>query len=347
MKSDSLPPIRDSDLKYFLRTQIWTKPKPPPPSTSLAGSTALITGSNGGIGLECARVLLGLNLSHIILGVRNVEKGEVAASSLRKAHPQAKVEAWTLDMASYESIQTFTQRCSNLSRLDIVILNAAIFNVDFVVNRSTGHEETFQVNCLSTTLLAILLLPMLKSKSPAHAPGRLTLVSSTLALRADFPNQSSVPLIPSLDDRKVFDGPRQYSLSKMLVLMLMVKISASVSANDVVVNAVGPAVTGGSSKLDRNASPFMRIVVGVLKVLAAHTPKQAAWLYVNGGVVRGKESHGCFIINGDIYPFHALMVTSEGQRTMDQLWKETLEELKFAGVEEILAGSQSPMERSS
>lgn len=305
MSSASLPPNKDSDGLYFLRTQILTKPSAPPPATTVAGRTAIITGSNTGIGLEAAKVLLGLDLSHLILAVRSVSKGNAAANTLRKTYAQAKIEVWQLDMASYESIQAFIQRCNALGRLDIAILNAAFSILEFGTNAVTGHEEMFQVNYLSTALLSILLLPILKNKSPPHTPGRLTLVSSTLGLRAKFPNHSAVPLIPSFDDPKVFvsaGSNNPYSLSKTLVLILMVKLSRLVNADDVVVNAVGPALTGGSSELDRHYSRAVRLGLAALKAVSAHSPQQAAWLYVDGTVTKGKESHGSFIINNEIYP---------------------------------------------
>jgi NAD(P)-dependent dehydrogenase (short-subunit alcohol dehydrogenase family) len=67
-------------------------------------------------------------------------------------------------------------------------MNAAFSNLEFSTNTTTGHEQMFQVNYLSTALLSILLLPILKNKSPPQTPGRLTLVSSTLGQRAKFPN---------------------------------------------------------------------------------------------------------------------------------------------------------------
>lgn len=305
MSSASLPPNEDSDSRYFFRTQIRTKPSAPPPNTTVDGQVAIITGSNTGIGLEAANVLLGLKLSHLILAVRTVSKGVAAADTLRKAHPQAKIEVWQLDMASYESIQTFVRRCHALDRLDIAILNAAFSILEFGTNPVTGHEQMFQVNYLSSALLSILLLPILKNKSPPHTPGRLTLVSSTLALRAKFPNHRVEPLIPSFDDPQVFVAAgtnNPYALSKTLVLILMVKLSKLVNADDVVVNAVGPALTGGSSELDRHYSRAVKLGLAALKAVAAHSPLQAAWLYVDGTVTKGKESHGNFIINNEYYP---------------------------------------------
>src|SRR4051794_26079245 len=81
-----------------------------------------------------------------------------------------------------------------------VILNAGLSQIKFRINESTGHEEVFQVNYLSTALLAMLLLPTLKEKRANGLPGRLTIVSFGLAFTATFANQDAEPLISSFDD---------------------------------------------------------------------------------------------------------------------------------------------------
>lgn len=56
----------------------------------------------------------------------------------------------------------------------------------------------FQVNYLSTALLAILLLPVLKDSATAHVrgPGRLTTVNSNLALIELFLSTDKDRLFP-------------------------------------------------------------------------------------------------------------------------------------------------------
>lgn len=78
----------------------------------------------------------------------------------------ATINVWALDMESYESIQAFVRKCdAELPRMDYVVLNAGIGPIAFATTRSTGHETTIQVNHLSTALLTLLLLPILKAKS--------------------------------------------------------------------------------------------------------------------------------------------------------------------------------------
>lgn len=304
MTSASLPPTTKSGFSQFVE-MVRTKPKRPPLHTSLDGQVAIITGSNVGIGLEAARVFLNLHLSRLILAVRTVRKGEDAATPLRRAHPKARIDVWPLDMLSYESIQAFAERCSALSRLDIVILNAGIAKTEFTINPLTGHEESLQVNYLSTAFLAILLLPILKTQSPEDAPGRLSIVSSGLALRSRFSNRKAIPLLPSFDDPTSWNGlsaaNERYMVTKTLELMLVHKLCQYFSADNVVVNAVDPGFTAGSM-LARDAPLFTRPLVKLLEVLTGRSLEQAAWTYIDATAVRGAETHGSFLMNWKIFP---------------------------------------------
>lgn len=304
MGSISIPPLSNTHWELLVRSQFLVKPRPPPKGTSLCGQTAIITGGNSGIGLETAHEFLELGVKHLILGVRSVKKGEEVAIPMREAHPEAKVEVWPLDMLSYQSIQEFAERCTQLSRLDIAILNAAFTQKEFKINPSTKHEEVFQVNYLSTALLAILLLPTLKAKSPTGTPGRLTLVCSGTALASKFPNRDAVPLIPSFDDGTgwdLFAANDRYGTSKTLVQMLTHKLGELVPREDVLINTVDPGLTGGSG-LFRDAKGPLLWAIKLWLLVAARTLRQAAWTYVDAAVVKGEATHGSYLMNLEIYP---------------------------------------------
>ncbi|KAK5629538.1 hypothetical protein RRF57_005253 [Xylaria bambusicola] len=169
----------------------------------LVGKTAIVTGSSSGIGLECARQLLARGLSKLILAVRDEKKGAIARDDLASGwdlKPGA-IEVWHLDYSSYDSITSFADRAKVLETLDIVVLNAGIYRIPRVI-LPTGHEEDIQVNYLSTALLTILLLPILDvKKHPGTKPGRLTVVSSSVAAWSRFKlPQDGRPLLATLDE---------------------------------------------------------------------------------------------------------------------------------------------------
>lgn len=304
MASISLSPPTESPLQSFVKAQFLTKLKPPPSSTSLSGQTAIITGSNSGIGLAAVDVLLQYHVSYIILAVRSVEKGENAADPLRNKYPNARIEVWPLDMLSYESIQEFARRCDSLPRLDKVILNAGLMIPEFVINPSTAHETTFQVNYLSTALLAFLLLPILKSKRISDAPGRMTIVASALGVYSKFANRDVKPLIPSFDSPDGWSAAaalERYSVSKTLVLMLLQKLCEVVDPTDVIINTVEPGFVKNSG-LNQHTSRPIQLAMWVVKAITGRSPKQGAWTYADAVAVKGKESHGGLVLNWAVHP---------------------------------------------
>ncbi|KAF2476759.1 NAD(P)-binding protein [Lindgomyces ingoldianus] len=338
-KSMQMGPLSISRWDLFYKSQFKTKvPSPPvPPSTSLTGQTAIVTGSNTGLGFYACKHLLSLNLSRLIIAVRSKSKGETAANELRKQYT-GKIEVWELDMSSYDSIRDFVRRVeSELERLDIAILNAGVGRLKFTLNPSTGHEESIQTNYLSTFLLSILLLPALKNKSPAGKPGHLTLINSAMGYWAKFPNRTQVPLLASFDDEKItpWDPQERYAVSKALGHLFFPRLAEYVSADDVVMNMVEPGFIKGSN-LQRDAKGTMRVAVGIFAGLTGRRVQDGAWTHVDAVAVKGKESHGCFLMNWGVLPFNEMVYTEEGKVIMDRLWDETMLEFAFAGVDGIL-----------
>ena len=301
MGSISLPPDTRGQLGHFVETQFKTKARPPPSSLSFAGQTVMITGSNTGLGLECAKEMLDRQLSHLIMAVRTVAKGEKAAASLRKAHPKAKIDVWALDMERYDSVREFARRCEVESpQLNIAILNAGVWPLEWKVNSSTGHEDAIQVNYLSTALLSILLLPALKKSSRPGHPSRLSVVSSGLAQVSQFPQRDATPLLAAFDEPPkgaygFAENTERYSVTKTMELMLVLKLSEAVSADEVIINSVGPGLIKGTS-LHRDMGLVMRGVMTLVNT-AGRTVQDAAWLYIDAVTAQGRETHGSFVKN--------------------------------------------------
>jgi NAD(P)-dependent dehydrogenase (short-subunit alcohol dehydrogenase family) len=113
-----------------------------PTTLSLKGQTILITGSNTGIGLEAARQCVKLDANILILAVRSISKGEAAKADILQTNTASKtqVEVWNLDQESVKSVTTFGKRVQGLPRLDVVILNAAIFKFEYSTSSETGFE---------------------------------------------------------------------------------------------------------------------------------------------------------------------------------------------------------------
>ncbi|KAM0324728.1 hypothetical protein ACHAPQ_008256, partial [Fusarium lateritium] len=118
--------------------------EPLPAGIDLTNKTAIVTGATSGIGLELSRQLLALNLSTLILAVRNVPKGEQVRQDLLAENPNAVVEVMKLDTEDYNSTRAFAKAFkSSHGKLHLLMLNAGISDIQFSLAPS-GHEKNFQ-----------------------------------------------------------------------------------------------------------------------------------------------------------------------------------------------------------
>ncbi|KAF4954330.1 hypothetical protein FGADI_5353 [Fusarium gaditjirri] len=335
--SSQMPALTLSTGQLFIQSQLCTKPQLPPKDLDLSGQTAIITGANNGIGFACAKLLLLHNLSHLIVAVRSEEKGNAAVEELRRTSvsSSSQIDVWRLDMGSYSSIEDFAKRCETLPRIDFVILNAGMGDVTFHLNKTTGHEETMQVNFLSTMYLSVILLPVLRSRAPTPKPGRLTIVSSGTALHCELPEAKADHIISALDLEANFDGMGHYAKSKFLSLLFIDRLSQHVDPSDVVINLVDPGMTGGTGLLDKSHW-LMKILFSMVARVIGRTQEQAASTYVDAAIVKGGESHGSYLMDWKIYPFGSYYYTEEGKRVQDRIWREVMDEFAFGHMEEII-----------
>ncbi len=138
---------------------------------------AFITGGNRGIGLETARVLATLGID-VVIGSRDAEKGEAAASALFSQRlAVTTVRCDVTSTSDHQAVFQYFQR--KYGGLDILINNAGIripeSDSTAEVSMSALHK-TFETNFFSQVALTQKLLPLIRL-SPA---GRIVNVSSIL-----------------------------------------------------------------------------------------------------------------------------------------------------------------------
>ncbi|KAI0483715.1 retinol dehydrogenase 12 [Xylaria cf. heliscus] len=330
----------EASMLGFLRRQWLVHRKPVPAGTDLSSQVAIITGSNSGLGLEAGRQLLQLGLSHLIIAVRSQSKGDKAAEGLRKEFPRANVSVWLLDMVSYKSIAAFAEKCKSLPRIDIVILNAGLTSGNaFVPVKDTGHETSFQVNYISTVLLTILLLPILKSKRIAGSkPPVISVVTSDTAYWGSIETQG--PILAQLGKAEEYVPFAWYEKAKLLQQFFVSKLAEEVSSGDVIVNLANPGLCAGTA-FGQDREGFSAIAIlffNLFKGLNARSAETGASTYVDAAVVKGEESHGSYVSDWAIRPYPEILYTEEGARVRERLWEETMEELNFAGASDIIEG---------
>lgn len=138
------------------------------------GRIALVTGANGGLGLETARALAAKG-AHVIMAARNQEKAQQAFEDIRASHPEASIELRELDLGSLASVETLSEGVlADFDRLDLLVNNAGVMGIPRA-ETSDGFEMQFGVNHLGHYALTARLLPLLTATSGS----RVVTVTST------------------------------------------------------------------------------------------------------------------------------------------------------------------------
>ena len=301
LASFDITPARQASFPRYFYQQLTFKPKVVD-DVDLRGKTALVTGSNCGVGLETSRQLLDLGVSKLILAVRNEEKGKAAAADLaagRKDLLPDTIEVWEVDLSVYDSVVAFAERAAKtLTRLDIAILNAGLCPAKRVMNPSTGHDEIVQVNYLSTALLAILLLPVAKAlRKNQEQPTRITLTLSEVAAWASFPVGKDVPILAALDapGKAAENTADRMFTSKLLGQYFISKLASRVPATVAVINSASPgSVHDSQFNREIDKTPTGAIVKRILRRVA-NTAAVGARMMTDAAVHHGEETHGQFL----------------------------------------------------
>src|ERR1700709_310474 len=141
---------------------------------------ALVTGGNKGIGLETGRQLGKLGYA-VLLGARDVPKGEAAAKLLRADGIDAR--AVKLDVTKAEDIAAVTRMIeSKFGKLDVLVNNAGVMQEKGWTQNCTSTTDpaklraTFETNVFAAVALTQAVLPSLRKAEAA----RIVNVSSIL-----------------------------------------------------------------------------------------------------------------------------------------------------------------------
>jgi NAD(P)-dependent dehydrogenase (short-subunit alcohol dehydrogenase family) len=146
------------------------------------GRVAVITGANTGLGYETA-LALAEHGAHVVLAVRNLDKGKDAASRITAAGPRGEVALQELDLTSLESVRAAAgQLRSDYDHIDLLINNAGVMYPP-KENTKDGFELQFGTNHLGHFALTGLLLDRLL---PVAGSRVVTVSSIGHRIRADI-----------------------------------------------------------------------------------------------------------------------------------------------------------------
>jgi NAD(P)-dependent dehydrogenase (short-subunit alcohol dehydrogenase family) len=208
---------------------------------SMKGKRVIVTGPTSGVGREIAAQLAALD-AEVILGCRDVKKGNQVALEITSSYGSAKLVVMEIDTSSQESIRGFAREFRRrYRRLDVLINNAAM-NRGILpkINSVDGIELTFATNVLGYFLLTQELLDLLKKSAPA----RIINVASTYASDLDLDDLQF--------ERRPFESFKAYAQSKACDRLLTWALARRLEGTSVTANAMTPGLIT-ETRLYRNA----------------------------------------------------------------------------------------------
>ncbi|WNG93371.1 SDR family NAD(P)-dependent oxidoreductase [Mycobacterium sp. ITM-2016-00318] len=135
-------------------SQKWTAADVPDQS----GRIAIVTGANSGLGYDTAAILADKG-AHVVLAVRNLDKGKEAVDRIKAASPNAVVALQELDLSSLDSVRKAADELRAAHpRIDLLINNAGVMYVPTRETTKDGFEMQFGTNHLGHFALTGLLL---------------------------------------------------------------------------------------------------------------------------------------------------------------------------------------------
>lgn len=192
---------------------------------------AFITGGNRGIGFETAKALGAQGIS-LIIGCRDLEKGQVVAKELQGLGYKAEAVAYDAnDKKSADSVYNHIEK--QYGALDILINNAGMISEDLVGKNSSSFvsqdimKQTFQTNFFAVVALTQKLLPLIM-KSVAGRIVNLSSIVGSLTLHS----LENSPIAPA----KAF----AYNASKTALNAFTVHLAQELKDTNIKVNSAHP-----------------------------------------------------------------------------------------------------------
>ena len=219
------------------------------------GRTAVITGANTGLGYETAAALAAKG-AHVVLAVRNTDKGQAAADLISRRSPGASVAVQQLDLTSLESIRAAAEQLRAAhDSIDLLINNAGVM---FTPRSTTkdGFELQFGTNHLGHFAFTGLLLDHIVA-----APGSRVVTVSSVGHR--FARNGI--RFDDLQWEKDYSRVGAYGQAKLANLMFTYELQRRLRGTGTIAAAAHPG--GSRTELTRNLPPLLGAVTKLAEPL--------------------------------------------------------------------------------
>ncbi|KAK7882708.1 hypothetical protein WMY93_028882 [Mugilogobius chulae] len=249
-------------------------------NVKLHGKTAIVTGSNTGLGKRTA-VDLAKRGARVIMACRSRERAEAALEDVKRESGSSNVVFMPLDLASLKSVRTFAENfLKSEPRLDLLINNAGLICEG---RTQDGFEMMFGVNYLGHFLLTALLLDRLKESDSS----RVVNVSSNCHNfgRIDFDCLNKHKALEL--DSAIFALLRKYSDSKLCNVLFTHELNKRLKGTNVTCYSLDPGPI--SLDFDRNVSRLLVMVLSPITWFFFKTPEQGVQTTLHCALQPGLE----------------------------------------------------------
>lgn len=264
-------------------TAKWTAADVPDQS----GRVAIVTGANSGLGYDTAAVLADKG-AHVVLAVRNLDKGRQAVDRIKSGSPNADVTLQELDLSSLNSVRKAAAELRAAHpRIDLLINNAGVMYVPRRETTEDGFEMQFGTNHLGHFALTGLLLENMLQVGGS----RVVTVSSVghrILARIHFED-------PHLERK--YNRVEAYGQSKLANLMFTYELARRLKAKEAPTIAVAAHPGLSDTELMRHLPDFIpdfvwKIVAQPADKGALPTLRAATDPGVQGGQYYGPDGIG-------------------------------------------------------
>jgi NAD(P)-dependent dehydrogenase (short-subunit alcohol dehydrogenase family) len=228
--------------------------------------------------------------AHVVLAVRDLEKGNAALARIVAVNPKADVTLQELDLGSLTSVRTAAEAlCSAYPRIDLLINNAGVMWTPKQLTED-GFEMQFGINHLGHFALTGLVLDHLLRVRGSRV---VTISSVGHRIRAAIH-------FDDLQWERRYDRVGAYGQSKLANLLFTYELQRRLAAKKAPTIAVAAHPGGSNTELVRNLPAIFKPVVAVLSPLvfqsaamgALPTLRAATDTGVEGGQYYGPDGLG-------------------------------------------------------
>jgi NAD(P)-dependent dehydrogenase (short-subunit alcohol dehydrogenase family) len=230
-----------------------------------SGRVAVVTGANTGLGYWTAEMLANKG-AHVVLAVRNLDKGKDAVEAITAKSPKADVALQQLDLTSLDDIRkTAEELRAAHQRIDLLINNAGVMYTDKATTKD-GFELQFGTNHLGHFAFTGLLLDRLL---PVEGSRVVTVSSVGHRILADVH-------FDDLQWERSYNRVAAYGQSKLSNLLFTYELQRRLAAKGAPTVALAAHPGGSDTELTRNIPRLLKPVVEVVWSMVTQSAEMGA-----------------------------------------------------------------------